>query len=115
MSPQQLRWVTRNRQGRPTAVRAVSVAQTLLKRLAAPSDALAAAWAEFAATAGPDFQAQCALGGLRAGTLMILVNDGRLLAALRARWLFPLREWLRQHRPGLYVGRIEFRERHAAT
>ncbi len=74
-------------------------------RQRAPAVAVAAILDEL----GPDVSGHCSFDGLRDGELFVAVDDPRLVAPMRTRCVFALRERLRQALPSVFVRRIEFR------
>ncbi|HEY3243300.1 MAG TPA: hypothetical protein VGM03_08105 [Phycisphaerae bacterium] len=104
---EQLDWVGRNRQPRPAATPLPKIITALMKRRRTTANG--AAFASLADQLGEEFQAHCFFGELRSGTLTVCVREPRLIAPLRSRWLFVIRERLGQHPSGGRVRRIEFR------
>ena len=106
-----LRWVHQNRQPVQRCVPIGKLAGDLLEQqslsMAKWLGELQRAIAE--GTDG-DFRRRCSLGGLRAGTLTILVDDPSWVRGIRDEWLVPLLELLKGQRRRFGVSSIRFVE-----
>lgn len=106
----QLGWIRQNRRVPSHTVELAVVARRALEQVsrAVPEKPSSEVWQVIMAMVDDDFVSHCSIEAVRHGTLMIRVDDSRLVYSYRIRWSWELREQIRRACPNAHINDVRF-------